>query len=125
MYVGAEGGYQAAVSDIYDVLDGYGISDDVVEALTECIDDNGWVERDYYIGDKSQRLNWGWASFKRVTKHQTRYLFLSYKADDGSELPASQMLGAIAEVIAAELGDFDFVKTIGQDGAVLDTFSTR
>lgn len=121
MYVSAEGGFQAAVSDIYDVLDGYDISEDadVVEALIEAIDDNGWVERDYYIGDKSQRLSWGWESFKQVTKHQTRYLFLSPKADDGSDLPASKMLSAIAEVIAADLEDFDFVKTIGHDADLI------
>lgn len=117
MYVGAEGGYQAAVSDIYDVLDGYEISEDadVIGALIDSIDDNGWVERDYYIGDKSQRLSWGWESFKRVTKHQTRYLFLSSKADDRSDLPASQMLDAIAGVIAADLEDFEFIKAVGQD----------
>jgi hypothetical protein len=113
MYVSAEGGYQAAVSDIYEVLDNYDISEDadVVEALIESIDDSGWIERDYYIGDKSQRLSWGWESFKQVTKHQTRYLFLSPNADGVSDLPASQMLDAIAEV----LEDFDFVKTIGQE----------
>lgn len=117
MYVSAEGGYQAAVSDIFDVLDGYDISDDadVIDALIESIDDNGWVERDYYIGDKSQRLSWGWESFKQVTKHQTRYLFLSPEADGRSDLPASQMLGAIAKVIAADLEDVDFIKTVGQD----------
>ena len=121
MYVGAEGGYQAAVSDINEVLDDYDFSEDpdVVEALIESIDDGGWVERDYYIGDKSQRLAWGWESFKRVTKHQTRYLFLSSTADDGSDLPTSQMLGAIAEVIAADLEDFDFVKTISQDADLI------
>jgi hypothetical protein len=117
MYVTADGGYQAAVSDIYDVLDGIDISEDaeVIEALIESIDDNGWVERDYYVGDKSQRLSWGWESFKQVTKHQTRYLFLSPKAEDRSSVPASQMLDAIGEVIASDLGDFDFVKTIGAD----------
>ena len=117
MYVSAEDGYQAAVYDIYDVLDGYEISDvaEVVQALTDSIDDNGWVERDYYIGDKSQRLRWGWDSFKYVTKHQTRYLFLKSKADDGSSVPPSQMLDEIGAVIASDLGDFDFVKILKQD----------
>lgn len=117
MYVSAEGGYQAAVSDIHDVLADYDISGniDVIEALIAAIDDNGWVERDYYIGDKSQRLGWGWESFKQVTKHQTRYLFLSPKADDRSDLPASQMLDAIAEVIASDLGDFEFINIIDTD----------
>ncbi len=117
MYIGSEGGYQAAVSDIDDVLADYEISDDVgvMEALIESIDDNGWVERDFYIGDKSQQLEWGWESFKQVTKHQTRYLFLSLKEGDSSSVPASQMLDAISEVIASDLGDFEFIKTIGTD----------
>jgi len=121
MYISAEGGYQAAVSDIYEVLEDYKISEnaDVIGALIDSIDDNGWVQRDYYIGDNSQRLTWGWESFKQVTKHQTRYLFLSWSDDDGSDLPASQMLGAIASVIGADLQDFDFVKTVGQDADLI------
>ena len=117
MYVSADGGYQAPVSDIYDVLSGYDISDnsDVVEALIESIDDNGWVERDFYIGDASQRLGWGWDSFKQITKHQTRYLFLSPRANDSSEIPASQMLDSIAQVIAEDLDNFDFVKSVGEN----------
>lgn len=53
MYISAEGGYQATVSDIDDVLADYEISHDVevMEALIGSIDDNGWVERDFYIGD--------------------------------------------------------------------------
>jgi hypothetical protein len=117
MFISREGGYQASISDLDDVLSGYEISDNVsvVEALIESIDDNGWVERDYYIGDKSQQLKWGWDKFKRVTKHQTRYLFLSVKNGDDSSVPASQMLDAIAGVIASDLGDIEFVKVIGPD----------
>ena len=121
-YISREGGYQAAVSDLSDVLAGYDISDkdDVVDALIESIDDNGWVERDYYIGDKSRRLEWGWESFKQITKHQTRYLFLSaVEEDGGGSVPASQMLHAIGEVIAKDLCDFEFVKTIGSDSDLI------
>lgn len=121
MYISAEGGYQAAVSDIYEVLGNYDISSDgdVIEALVECIDDNGWVERDYYIGDKSRRLSWGWESFKEVTKHQTRYLFLSPEADDQSDFPASQMLDEISVLLAKKLKDFDLIKTVGQDASLI------
>jgi hypothetical protein len=115
MYISAEGGYQAPVYDTYDVLSEYEITEnsDVFDALVDSIEDNGWVERDFYIGDKSQRLSWGWDSFKRVTKHQTRYLFLNPEADGQSDFPASQMLGAIGRVLATDLEDYPFIKTIG------------
>lgn len=117
MYVSAEGGYQASVSDTYDVLSDIEITEneDVFDALVDAIEDNGWVERDFYIGDKSRRLSWGWDSFKRVTKHQTRYLFLNPKADGQSDFPASQMLGTIARIMAADLEEYEFIKTVSTD----------
>lgn len=117
MYISADGGYQAPVSDSWEVFADYDISEDsdVIEALIESIGNDGWVEREFYRGDDSQRLVWGWDSFKHVTKHQTRYLFLNPTADDLDDIPASQMLDAIAEVIAKDLGAFELIKAIGQD----------
>lgn len=117
MYISAEGGYQAPVSDSWEVFADYDISEDsdVIEALIDSIGNDGWVEREFYRGDDSQRLVWGWDWFKHVTKHQTRYLFLDPKADDRDDIPASQMLDAIAEVIAKDLGGFELIKAIGPD----------
>lgn len=117
MYISAEGGYQASVSDSWEVLADYDISEDsdVIEALIDSIGNDGWVEREFYRGDDSQRLVWGWDWFKYVTKHQSRYLFLKPEADEHDDVPASQMLDAIAEVIAKDLGSFELIKAIGQD----------
>jgi hypothetical protein len=114
MYISAEGGYQAPISDSWEVFADYDISEDsdVVEALIDSIDTDGWVEREFYHGDDSQRLVWGWDWFKHVTKHQTRYLFLNPDADNRDDIPASQMLDEIAKVVAADLGGFDLIKTI-------------
>jgi hypothetical protein len=50
---------------------------DVVEAIINVVENDGWVEREYYIGDTSRCLEWGWDRFKQVVKHQTRYAFLA------------------------------------------------
>ncbi len=117
MYISAEGGYQAPISSSWDVFADYDISEsgDVLEALIDSIDTDGWVERDFNLGDDSQRLVWGWDWFKHVTKHQTRYLFLKQGSEDDQEIPPSRMLDTIAAVISSDLGGVDLIKTVGQD----------
>ena len=118
MYVSAEGGYQAVVCDTMDVLDDYEISEDgkVIEAIIDIVGCDGWVEREYYIGDKSQRLKWGWDYFKRVVKHKRRYVFLTPNDDDGSqEVPPSRMLAAIGGTVVDDLSDLDLIKKIAPE----------
>ncbi len=118
MYISAEGGYQATITDTSDVLADYDISDntDVIDAILGVVDIDGWVEREYYAGDKSQRLEWGWDEFKRVVKHQTRYVFLVPDDGDGlAEVPPSQMLAAIGETVVDELADLDLIRPITKD----------
>lgn len=118
MYVSAEGGYQAAISDTWDVLADYEISDnsDVVGAIIEVVGSDGWVEREYYVGDKSQRLGWGWDAFKDVVKHQTRYVFLTPDdSDDFMEVPPSRMLSAIGETVVNDLADLNLITEISTD----------
>ncbi|MFL6726016.1 MAG: HEPN-associated N-terminal domain-containing protein [Sphingomicrobium sp.] len=117
-YISAEGGYQASISDTWDVLGDYDISDDsdVIDAIAEALGNNGWVERGFYAGDKSQRLEWGWDWFKQVVKHQTRYVFLA--RDDGdhmSEVPPSEMLMAIGDTVNDELADLALIKELPVD----------
>lgn len=115
-YETAEGGYQARLTDTWDIFYDcdYTISenDNVVEALIRAINTEAWVKRHYYIGNDSQRLGWGWEAFKTVTKHQTRYLFLRLgePADDG--LSPSRMLDAIAEVIGSAAEGGGLLKSI-------------
>ncbi len=116
-YESAEGGYLAELSDSWDVFSDYYISEnnDVVEALIDAIDTESWVERDFYIGDDSKRLSWGWDWFKRVTKHQTRYLFLKSGDADYYELPPSRMLDEIATVIGSDLQKAGLIKMLTSD----------
>ncbi|QCB54627.1 RES domain-containing protein [Sphingopyxis sp. PAMC25046] len=118
MYVSAEGGYQASISDTWDVLGDYDISDDsdVVEAIIDVVGSDGWVEREFYIGDKSQRLEWGWDAFKETVKHQTRYVFLTPDDSDHSpEVPPSRMLAAIGETVVDELAELNLITEIPAD----------
>ncbi len=105
MYVGADGGYQAEISDNSEVLYDCDVSErqNVVDAMVAAIHDNGWVERDYYRGDDSQRMATAWDWFKYFTKHQSRYLFLKSDDQDLDDIPPSEMLDRIAAVISKDL----------------------
>lgn len=115
LYISAEGGYQASVSDTWDVLSDYDISEDgdVIDAIIDVVGSDGWVEREYYVGDKSQRLEWGWDAFKEIVKHQTRYVFLAPEENDWSaEVPPSRMLGVVGETVVDELADLNLITEI-------------
>lgn len=117
-YISAEGGYQALTSDTDEVLEGYDISDngDVVAAIIDVVGNDGWVERECYVGDKSQRLKWGWNAFKDVVKHQTRYVFLAPDEDSSyPEVPPSRMLAAIGETVVDELAELNLISQITLD----------
>ncbi len=114
-YVSTEGGYQASISDTWDVLADYDISksSDVIDAIINAVGNNAWVEREYYVGGKSQRLSWGWDRFKQVVKHQTRYVFLAPDGNDCMvEIPPSKMLSAIGKTVIDELADLNLITTI-------------
>lgn len=120
MYVSAEGGYQAPISDTSEVLWELEISenDAVVDALIRSIHDNGWVSRSYYTGSQSEILRYGWEHFKEVIKHTSRYFFLSPNDDDytfGPEIAPHAMLDAIAEVILRDLCDYDIIRSLPTD----------
>ena len=119
MYVSAEGGYQANLSSTWDVLSDYGVTDnmDALDALLESIRTDAWVDRDFYIGDDSQRMEWSWENFKGHIKHRTRYFFLSESdhVKHSPEIPPSEMLAAIAGMITSELGDYDLLTEIAAD----------
>lgn len=118
MYISAEGGYQASTSDTWDVLGDYDISEegDVIDAIIDVVGNDGWVEREYYVGDKSQRLEWGWDAFKDVVKHQTRYVFLTPEDDSHSEeVPPSRMLATIGATVVDELAELNLVNEIANE----------
>jgi Zn ribbon nucleic-acid-binding protein len=119
-YETAEGGYQAGISDLSDVLWDIDVSDNeaVTDALSDSIDDDGWVEREYYRGTERDILRWGWDSFKKLVKHETRYFF-TQPADEelymGAEIHPSAMLDAISDVIVNRLKDSPLIRTIPTD----------
>ena len=123
MYESAEGGYQADLRDIWDLFFDYDISEntDVVDALIEAIDTKYWVDRDFYIGDDSSRLRWGWDWFKHVTKHKSRYLFLRLD-DDKDDIPPSRMLDVIGNLVRSNSQDLRLIRTITTD---VDLFRVR
>lgn len=116
MFISREGGYQAPVSQTYEVLYDCGISevDEVVSALSDAIQCDSWVARDFYVGDDAQQLTWGWDGFKELAKHHTRYFF-QHSDDKGAvhdRLSPSDMLKVITGSIRSEFGDYDLIRAI-------------
>lgn len=123
-YITREGGWQAPLSATEDVLYDAGLSenDDVIAALGELIESDAWVEREFYRGTDSQRLAWGWNSFKAFTKNHTRYFFLQAQDERYDELTPSQVLAAVSNTIATKLDGKGLIRTIA---AVTNLFRIR
>jgi hypothetical protein len=118
-YISREGGWQAPLTDTSEVLSYLDISQDngVLDALAHSIDNDAWVERDFYRGNDSQRLTWGWDSFKDYTKHHTRFFFLHRQDDvyDDGDLSPGELLDRLAKMIRSKLTGQGVVRTIGTD----------
>lgn len=118
MYISAEGGWQASLSTTHEVLwdAGFTENEDVIEALVDMIDCEAWVEREFYRGTDSQRLTWGWDSFKAFTKNHTRFFFLQSQEEDSyGEVTPAEMLGSISEMILSKLADQGLLRIINQE----------
>jgi len=114
MYISREGGWQAPLSTTSDVLydAGFSDNDDMIAALVDMISCEAWVEREFYRGTDSQRLTWGWESFKEFTKNHTRYFFLQAEEESYDELTPGQVLAAVSDMISTKLDGEGLVKTI-------------
>lgn len=121
MYISAEGGWQAPMTTTSEVLydTGFTENDDVVAALDDMIDCEAWVEREFYRGTDSQRLSWGWDSFKAFTKNSTRFFFLQNGAFDRDEVTPAEVLDAISDMIRSELADAGLIKAIAEDADLM------
>ena len=117
MYISREGGWQASLSTTADVLYDVRLSenDDLIAALVDMIDCEAWIERDFYRGTDSQRLSWGWDSFKAFTKNHTRYFFLHAPGDGHDELTPAEVLATVSDMVRTKLADEELIKTIGGD----------
>lgn len=118
IYETAEGGWQAQLTHISEILPDYDISDDdsVIHAIIDVVNNVYWIEREYYIGDESHRMRWGWEDFKDFVKHKTRFLFLTPDESTGSaEIPPSAMLAAIGKTVSNELNDVNLISQVKPD----------
>lgn len=117
MYISREGGWQAPLLSTADILydSGFSENDDMLAALDDIIECEAWVDREFYRGTDSQRLSWGWDSFKAFTKNHTRYFFLQAGDDDHDELTPGEVLGSVAEMIRTKLAEEGLIKTVGGD----------
>lgn len=116
-YITREGGWQAPLSETWEVLGDLDISEnqDVLDALSASIDTDAWVERDFYWGSDSQRLTWGWDSFKDYTKHHTRFFFLHHQDNgyDDGELTPGELLDRLSKMIRSKLAGQGVIRIIG------------
>ncbi len=117
MYNSREGGYQAPINDTYEVLYDYEISDDpkVIDALVASIRNDSWVEREFYRGNDTEVLIWGWDRFKDFVKHECRYFFLQSDNSDNSfgvEIEPSKMLDVISEIIRSNFEQSSLIRTL-------------
>jgi hypothetical protein len=118
-YESAEGGYQADLVDTYEVLEDCGVSDeeDVIQAIVDSMETDAWVAREFYRGSDSDRLSWGWDSFKEAIKHRTRYFFL--EGDLYDDMPPARMLEKIADTIRRRPGGMDLIQRLPSDTNIL------
>ncbi len=118
-YESAEGGYQADLIDTYEVLEDCGVSDeeDVIQAIVDSMETDAWVAREFYRGSDSDRLYWGWDSFKEAIKHRTRCFFL--EGDPYGDMPPAKMLEKIADTIRQRPGGMDLIRRLSSDTNML------
>lgn len=117
VYETREGGWQADLTDTSDIVWDMDISDDsdVIDAIIESIDNWGWVSRDFYRGSDSDILTWGWESFKRYVKNETRFFFLARERDgyDPEQLTPGDLLAAISRIIKSDQYGKSIIQQIG------------
>ena len=78
-YETAEGGYQLATTDTWDLLDELGLGYDLShpklhEDLTNAMGMDLWVHKDPYSLTEEQARRMGWEEFADLVKHSVRYL---------------------------------------------------
>jgi hypothetical protein len=118
MYISAEGGWMAELTDTLTVLQDAEISEnwDVLEALSDIIARDQWVPRDVNWGTEREHLNWGWDAFKEHTKHHTRYFFQQEPDQSGHDvISPANLLGAISTIILSKLSQKGIIGAINSE----------
>jgi hypothetical protein len=89
-YETAEGGYQLATTDTWDLLDELGLGHDLSAPglhadLTNALGMSEWVHRGPYSLTEEQARRTGWDEFSDLVKHRVRYLMFSPKSKPTAE----------------------------------------
>jgi len=115
---GAEGGYQGAHWDSWDMIEqiGLGLPNDdgrLLEILVECLGDEPWCERDPYAQREDERLISSWERFSEFIKYKRRYFFFEKNEEDELLAPheylsPADLLGFIGKTVKT----MDLVKTL-------------
>lgn len=113
----AEGGYQGAHWDSYDLIEQIGLdlpNDDgkLLEILVECFGDEPWCDRDPYAQREDERLVSSWERFCEFIKYKRRYFFFQHKQEEllapHEYLSPSELLGFIGKTVE----NLDLVKAV-------------
>jgi HEPN/RES N-terminal domain 1/RES domain len=119
LYESAEGGYQAPLSDTYELLHDYEISenDRVLHKIMHSIINEQWVQRDFYIGSEGQRFQWGWEAFRYEITHKKRFVFLYNESEeiDSPEISPSEFLFKLADFKNSHLDSVSLVHGVTTD----------
>lgn len=115
---GAEGGYQGAHWDSWDLIEqiGLGLPNDdgrLLEILVDCLGDEPWCDRNPYSQREDERLVSSWERFSEFIKYKRRYFFFEQEEEDELAVPheylsPAELLGFIGESIKT----LDLVKTL-------------
>jgi hypothetical protein len=120
MYVSADGGYQAQLTDTRELLYDVSENEQICNAICEKIFTEAWVEREFYIGSSEKRMMRGWDQFSDAVRHHTRFLFLHPNNNDVDwEITPANFLNELANDINQANGkEHDLVKTLPIDVAI-------
>ena len=78
LWSSADGGFQMALDDTYDLLETHEVTEDgeLISDLATAIGQSEWVQRDPYAVAPADALRYGWSEFRDHVKHRRRYSFL-------------------------------------------------
>jgi len=116
-YETKEGGYQANLTDTYDlVYDHYELSENekVLEAILNSIQNSQWVPKDFYIGSEDMRYKWAWEEFCKEVIHKKRFMFLHRQGEQGfsPEIAPADFLFKLANYKNRKLDEVDLIREI-------------
>lgn len=114
---GAEGGYQGAHWDSYDLIERIGLDlpkDDgrLLEIIVECFGDEPWCDRNPYAQREDERLVSSWERFCEFIKYKRRYFFFQQKEEE-SLVPGEYLVPAeLLEFIGGTLENLGLIRTL-------------